>query len=211
MHTIVYSLKDVGASSSSSRNEKGGTTEKDQADATSIEMTSIETSHESQTRSESDAATLNLAMKQMVKVRSRSLKAAHHEAFLRKCLEVGRVPRGLRIHHSEVHLMESPTANKTSAKLTETFRLSELNVCNSLIEHYVQVPKECEMALLQIDETIWDELEKGEREMSSTYEAFLQKLEQSEDSQRSLLLERRQKKLSQLTPHTRSHASLSHT
>ena len=97
-----------------------------------------------------DTAALDTAMTQKIRVRSRFLKAVHCEDFFRKCLEAGRAPKGLRVHHSKVHLTKSPTANETCAKLNKIYRLTEQKVDNALIKHYVLVCKESGMALSQI-------------------------------------------------------------
>ena len=146
-----------------------------------------------------------------LRVRSRVLKAVHHKDFLHKCLEAGRVPKGLRIHYQEIHLMDSPTSTKTRAKLTKTYKHTQWSIVEALIEHYVNVEKESEEDLLKVEETIKAELDRRGPEASATYKAFLKKLEWSEDSQRSILSDRRHKKLSQLTPHTHTHTSLLQT
>ena len=86
---------------------------------------------------------------------------------------------------------------------------TQRSIAEALIEHYVNVEKESEEALLKVEETIKAELNRRGPEASATYEAFLKKLERSKDSQESILSNRRHKKLSQLTPHTHTHTSLS--
>ena len=68
---------------------------------------------------EMNVVSLEEAMLTMERIRSKSLKAEQHE-FLSKCLEAGRIPKGLRIQQKEVHLMNTPTAANTRKKLAET-------------------------------------------------------------------------------------------
>ena len=68
--------------------------------------------------------------------------------------------------------------------------------------------KESQKALTKVEETIQKELECRGPEASAKYEAFLKRMERSEDTQRNILSEKRERKLLQLTPHTRTRAYL---
>ena len=106
------------------------------------------------TNTEMNAVSLEEAMLTMERIRSKSLKAAQHEQFLSKCLEAGRIPKGLRIQQKEVHLMNMPTAANAWKKLAETYALTERSICYVLIEHYASVQTECEEAGNQTDKRI---------------------------------------------------------
>ena len=95
-----------------------------------------------QTNSEERTISLEEAMKTKFRVRSKSLQATHHREFLSKCIEAGRVPKGLQLQQKEVHLLDTPTAVETRARLTQIYRLSEHSIMKALIEHYASVQKE---------------------------------------------------------------------
>ena len=68
------------------------------------------------TNTEMNAVFLEEAMMTMERIRSKSIKEAQHEEFLSKCLEAGRIPNGLRIQQTEVHLMNTPPPPLTPGK-----------------------------------------------------------------------------------------------
>ena len=61
--------------------------------------------------------------------------------FLRKCVDTGKVPNGLRVHYQEIHLMDSPSNSKMRAALAELYKKTEQSISEALIEHYVLVQK----------------------------------------------------------------------
>ena len=48
--------------------------------------------------------------------------------FLRKRVDTGKVPNGLRIHYQEIHLMDSPSSSKTRAAQAELYKKTEENI-----------------------------------------------------------------------------------
>ena len=58
------------------------------------------------------AKSLDEALREKSILRSKSLKASHHPEFLKKCVEAGNVPRGLRIQQQPIHVMNSPDMSK---------------------------------------------------------------------------------------------------
>ena len=109
-----------------------------------------------------NAVSFKQAMANMEKIRIKSLQASHHQEFLSKCLQLGRIPRGLRLQNTKVHLMNTPTAAKTREMLAKTYALAESGVCKALIEHYTTVQRECEEAREKIDKEIREILCQGE-------------------------------------------------
>ena len=163
------------------------------------------------TNTDTSNISLEEAMTSLETIRTKALKAAHHHTFLRDCLESEKIPKGLRIQNKEVHLMNTPSAADTRKKLAELHALTERGICKALIEHYANVKSECEEAGIETDRTIREELKHKGPEATRRYEAFLEKLENSEDNMRSTLSERRRKKLFHLTPHTHPSRAHSHT
>ena len=145
------------------------------------------------------------AMHLKLRIRNKLLKAAHHRVFLQKCLDAGRVSKGLKIYHHVVHLMDSPSATETQARLKESYARTQRDIIEALIEHYVNVDKECQTALTKVEKTIRAELEQQGPEASAKYEIFLKKMEWSEDTQRSILSKKeRGSYCNSLLAHTRT-------
>ena len=112
------------------------------------------------------------------------------------------MPNELRLHYQEIDLMDSPSSTKTRAALPGLYIKTEQSICEDLIEHYVLVQNESSESLSTINNTIQQQLKHKKPKKSAKYKAFLHKIERSEDDFRSLLCERRNKKLLQLSPHT---------
>ena len=107
-----------------------------------------------------DAISLEHAMRIELKSRNRILKATHHIDFLQKCVKAKKIPKGLRIHHQEIHLMDSPTVINTRATLSEMYKRTKLDICKALIEHYVQIRNDSKEALEQVVRTIQKKLKQ---------------------------------------------------
>ena len=74
--------------------------------------------------------------------------------FLQKCMDMGKMPKGLRGQYREIHLMDSPSSTKTRAVLAGLFKRTEQSICEALIEHYALVLKESNESLRTVNNTM---------------------------------------------------------
>ena len=138
----VYPNKNAGPSSAPPRenNDKDGVVETPETapeEPSNIAKTADAMEIEESPRDV--AILLDEALRNMSILRNKILKAAHHADFSKKCVEAGKVPRGLQIQQQNIHLMSSPDISKTHATLADTIRRSELDIRKILLGHYVTI------------------------------------------------------------------------
>ena len=97
--------------------------------------------------------------------------------------------------------MYSPDISEMRSTLANTIKRSELDICKALIGHYVSIQKHNQWALREIDQKVEQLLKRKPPQPAKAYEVALTKLKRAEDNMRNLLADRRNKKLSRLTPH----------
>ena len=136
-------------------------------------------------------------MRQKLRLKKKWMKAIHHAEFLRKCTETDRVPLGLRLQYSEIHMMDAPHTSQTRAAIVQAYKRAEHDICKALQEHYVIIGNQTENQLEEVDKLIQRHLERDSSE-SDKYKVFLSRLERTEDDIKSLLQEKRTHKLDQL-------------
>ena len=129
---------------------------------------------------EEDNIPLDLALKQKLTLIRRLLKAQHHGELLKKCLEVGRMPTGLKIQSQEIFLMNSPFEAQTRTNLLEIFNQAEKSIVEALIEHQTKLVQQTEVQLERIERTIACHMNRKDSNPTQ-YRMFLSKLEKSQD------------------------------
>ena len=102
---------------------------------------------------------LEEARKNKLRNRGKLLQAAHHHQFQSRCVEAGRVPKGIQLQPREVHLLESLTSSEIGARLNHIYRLSTHSIVKALIGHFANVQTECKKALEEVDKGIRQELQ----------------------------------------------------
>ena len=139
------------------------------------------------------------AMRQKLKLKKKLMKAVHHAEFLKGCIDNDRIPIGLRLQYSEIHMMDAPHTSRTRAAIAQTYKTAEHNICKALQEHYTEIKTQTERQLDEVETHIQNHPEKDLPEFQHKYKVFLSRLERTEDDVQGLLQERRTHKLGQLS------------
>ena len=122
---------------------------------------------------------LNEALKQKLILKKKWLKATHHVQFLGNCIETSRVPKGLRLQYSEIHLMEALHTGKTRSAIARAYKQAEVDICKALQEHYIDIAAQTERQLEEVDKHIHHHLEKDLLDTQDAYNVFVSRLERT--------------------------------